>query len=129
MAADFTLGMPGGMACPTSGALVAAGTRPHRIITPSDSLSCMRAAGTLCVAATLKRVENVHQGLLTLSSCSTSSLSGMTIRSHMHRAYVPGERFGTVISVRHGHPVLVQRALRPRRPNSLAPLSVPVGPT
>src|ERR1044071_9243976 len=83
MAADFTLGMPGGMACPTSGAFVAAGTRPHRIMTPSDSLSCMRAAGTLCVAATLKRVEKVHQGLLTLSSCSTSSRSGMTIRSHM----------------------------------------------
>ena len=51
--------------------LVVDGTSPHRIITPSDSLSCMRAAGTLCVAATLKRVENVHQGLLTLSSCST----------------------------------------------------------
>src|SRR5579871_1392122 len=71
--------MPG----PTSEPLVEAGTSPHRIMTPSDSLSCMRAAGTLCVAATLKRVEKVHHGLLTLSSCSTSPRSGMTILSHM----------------------------------------------
>src|SRR5450756_2083863 len=74
-----TLGAPR----PTSVLLVAAGTRPHRIITPSDSLSCIRAAGTLWVAATLNRVENVHQALLTASSCSTSTWSGMTIRSHM----------------------------------------------
>src|SRR6266404_5863908 len=87
IAADLTLGAPG----PNSGPLVAARTSPHRIITPSDSLSCMRAAGTLCVAATLKRVENDHQALLTLSSCSTSSRSGMTIRSHIIPSVLPKE--------------------------------------
>src|SRR5882724_666438 len=85
IAADLTLGAPG----PNSGPLVAAGTSPHRIITPSDSLSCMRAAGTLCVAATLNRVENDHQGLLTLSSCSTSPRSGITIRSHIPHSVRP----------------------------------------
>src|SRR3982075_1076281 len=79
------LGAPG----PNSGPLVVEGTSPQRIITPSDSLSCMRAAGTLCVAATLKRVETAHQGLLTLSSCSTSSRSGMTIRSHIGASVRP----------------------------------------
>src|SRR5580658_3344885 len=79
-----TLGAP----LPTSRFfLVEAGVRPHRIITPSDSLSCIRAAGTLWDAATLKRVEKDHQGLLTLSSRSTSSRAGITIRSHIPPAY------------------------------------------
>src|ERR1700760_4920376 len=81
MAADRTLGKPGPISGPFG--LVAAGTRPQRIMTPSDSLSCMRAAGTLEVAATLNRVEKLHQRRATQISCSTSSWLGMTIRSHM----------------------------------------------
>src|ERR1700759_4946321 len=78
----------------TSEGFVEAGTNPQRIITPSDSLSCIRAAGILCVTATLNRVEKVHQGLLTLSSCSTSSRSGITNRSHIARRLRGGEPIG-----------------------------------
>src|SRR6266446_2525208 len=57
------------------------GTRPHRIITPSDSRSCIRTTGTLCDTATLKRTENCHQGCATESSLSASARSGITNRS------------------------------------------------
>ncbi len=51
IAADLTLGKP----WPISGPLVAAGTSPHLIITPSDSCRACALQGTLCVAATLNR--------------------------------------------------------------------------
>src|SRR6267154_420097 len=57
------------------------GKRPHRIITPSDSRSCIRTTGTLWDTATLKRTENCHQGWATESSLSASARSGITNRS------------------------------------------------
>src|SRR5882762_10249238 len=59
------------------------GTRPHSIITPSDSRSCIRTTGTLWDTATLKRTENCHQGCATESSLSASARSGITNRSLM----------------------------------------------
>src|SRR5215469_6810007 len=61
--------------------------RPHLIITPSVSRSCIRATGMLCEMATLKRTENCHQGLATESSPSTSSRLGITSRCDMRKAY------------------------------------------
>lgn len=43
----------------------------------------MRATGTLCVTATLKRTENFHQGLTTEISLSASSWSGITSLLHI----------------------------------------------
>src|SRR5215469_1135062 len=61
--------------------------RPHRIITPSDSRSCIRATGMLCEMATLKRAENCHQGCTTESFSSTSSRFGITSRCGIGKAY------------------------------------------
>src|SRR5258708_28118804 len=63
------------------------GTRPHRIITPSDSRSCIRTTATLWDTATLKRTENCHQGWATESSLSASARSGIT-----NRSLIEGER-------------------------------------
>src|SRR5215813_5555485 len=61
--------------------------RPHLIITPSDSRSCIRATGTLCEMATLKRAENCHQGRATEISASTSSRLEITRRCAIRKAY------------------------------------------
>src|SRR6516162_8954919 len=61
--------------------------RPHLITTPSDSRSCIRATGTLCEIATLKRTENCHQERATESSASTSSRLGITSRCAIPKAY------------------------------------------
>src|SRR6516165_1723776 len=61
--------------------------RPHLITTPSDSPSCIRATGTLCEMATLKRTENCHQERATESSPSTSSRLGITSRCAIPKAY------------------------------------------
>src|SRR5215469_9821422 len=61
--------------------------RPHLIITPSDSRSCIRATGMLCEMATLKRTENCHQERATDSSPSTSSRLGITSRCAIPKAY------------------------------------------
>src|SRR5262249_26518325 len=61
--------------------------RPHLIITPSDSRSCIRATGMLCEIATLKLAENCHQGRATESSASTSSRLEITSRCAIRKAY------------------------------------------
>src|SRR5580658_4271875 len=61
--------------------------RPHLIITPSDSRSCIRATGMLCEIATLKRTENCHQRRATESSPSTSSRLGITSRCVIRKEY------------------------------------------